>query len=75
MEMADGTTDRFPMEEVARVPDEETGLVEVGGMGHIIVLSIADDGRVGIVASEDGNWELRPCGQMTYQHEQEAVVA
>ena len=47
-------TDGLPVNEVAAVEDRESRHVVEGAVRHVIVLAVAHDGGVGIVASQDG---------------------
>ena len=46
--------DGLPMDQVAAMEDYESRHVVEGAMRHVIVLAVAHDGGVGIVASQDG---------------------
>ena len=48
------TTERLPMNQVGRVPDEETGLILECGVRHVIIIAITQDRRVRIITRQDG---------------------
>lgn len=46
--------DGFPVHQVPAVPYGKSGLILHAGMGHIVVLPVAYDRRIGMVAGQDG---------------------
>ena len=49
-----GIADGLPVHQVLRVPDHQARVVVERRMGHVVVVTVPHDGRVGIVAPEDG---------------------
>ncbi len=48
-----GAADGFPVRQVLRVPDEEARRVEERRVRQVVVIAIAQDGGIGIVAAQD----------------------
>ena len=44
---------RLPMQKVCGMPDKQTRIVGEVGMGHVVIITVAEDGRIRVITRED----------------------